>query len=108
METWPTTNGCAYTWSSTRSVNTAPNRCTVTLLVVNAVSLAFQPDRVLSLCCVSTLTDWGCGAIVSVGFSLQVASNSSASGRGSVRFTMGNPQQFWRQMRSAALYPEGL
>src|SRR5712671_2549668 len=87
-ETWPTTNGWAYSWSSTGSVNTAPNCCTLTLLVVNAVSLSFQPDRVLSLCCVSTATDWGIVARLSVRISLQVASNRRTSGRASVRFVM--------------------
>src|SRR5919109_295396 len=88
MATWPTTNGWAYTWSSTVSANTAPNCCTLTLPVVNAVSLSFHPERVLSLCCVNTLTDWGFGAIVSVGLSLQVASTRNASGSGSLRLTM--------------------
>src|SRR5712692_4949141 len=87
-ETWPTTNGWAYTWSSTVSVKTAPNCCTLTLLVVNAVSLSFQPDRALSLCCVSTATDWGFVALLSVRFSLQVASKRRTSGRASVRFAM--------------------
>src|SRR5205814_9529827 len=62
-------------------VNTAPNCCTLTLLVVNAVSLSFQPDRVLSLCWVSTATDWGFGALLSVRVSLQAASSSRTSGR---------------------------
>src|SRR5713101_6570153 len=87
-ETWPTTNGWAYTWSSTGSVNTAPNCCTLTLLVVNAISLSFQPDRVLSLCCVSTATDWRMVARLSVRVSLQVASNRRTSGRASVRFVV--------------------
>src|SRR5437879_3319882 len=98
METWPTTNGCAYTWSSTRSVNTAPNCCTLTLPVVNAVSLSFQPDRVLSLCCVSTATDCGFVGLLFVGVSVQVASSSRRSGRGSVRFAMSHPQQVDRRM----------
>src|SRR4029077_3164411 len=85
--------GWAYTWSSTGSVNTAPNCRTLTLLVVNAVSLAFQPDRVLSLCCVSTATDWGFGGPVFVRVSLQVTSSRRRSGRGSVRFAMSHPQQ---------------
>src|SRR5258707_3327883 len=97
-ETWPTTNGWAYSWSSTGSVNTAPNCCTLTLLVVNAVSLSFQPDRVLSLCCVNTATDWGFGALLCVRLSLQVASNTSTSGRGSLRLTMSNPQHGYRRM----------
>src|SRR6267143_992527 len=97
-ETWPTTNGWAYTWSSTGSVNTAPNCCTLTLPVVNAVSLSFQPDRVLSLCCVSTATDWGFGGLVFVSDSLQVESNRRTSGRGSVRFAMSHPQQVYRRM----------
>src|SRR6267378_8519611 len=92
-ETWPTTNGWAYTWSSTGSVNNAPNCRTLTLLVVNAVSLSFQPDRVLSLCCVSTATDWGFVARLDVRLSLQLASNSRTSGRDSLRFGMSNPQQ---------------
>src|SRR5712691_3648351 len=95
-ETWPTTNGCAYTWSSTGSVNTAPNCCTLTLLVVNAVSLSFQPDRVLSLCCVSTATDWGIGALVSVRPSLQLASDRRTSGSDSWRLAMSNSQQVYR------------
>src|SRR6267143_679321 len=98
-ETWPTTNGWAYTWSSTGSVNTAPNCCTLTLPVVNAVSLSFQPDRVLSLCCVSTATDWGFGALLCVRLSLQVASSRRTSGRGSLRLTMSNPRQVYRRMQ---------
>src|SRR5713101_5033124 len=98
-ETWPTTNGWAYTWSSTGSANTAPNCCTLTLLVVNAVSFSFQPDRVLSLCCVRTATDWGFGALLCVRSSLQVASNRSTSGRGSLRLIMSNPQQVYRRIQ---------
>src|ERR1700719_3520571 len=97
METWPTTSGWAYTWSSTGSVNTSPNCWTLTLAVVNAVSLSFQPDRLLSLCCVST--DTGCG--VGGGFvtpagaelSLHVPSNRNTSDRGSLRFAMGVPRR---------------
>src|SRR6266545_2723943 len=85
MKTWPTTNGWAYIWSSTVSVNTLPNCCTLTLLVVNAVSLSFQPDLVLSLCCVSTETDWGLVVLGFVGVSVHVASNRRASGSGSWR-----------------------
>src|SRR5216683_5089762 len=98
-ETWPTTNGWAYTWSSTGSANTAPNCCTLTLLVVNAVSFSFQPDRVLSLCCVRTATDWRFGALLCVRSSLQVASNRSTSGRGSLRLIMSNPQQVYRRIQ---------
>src|SRR5438105_950642 len=69
-------------------MNTAPNCCTLTLLVVNAVSLSFQPDRVLSLCCVSTATDWGFGALLSVRLSLQAASSRRTSGRDRLRCAM--------------------
>src|SRR3979490_20749 len=95
----PTTNGWAYSWSSTVSVNTLPNCCTLTLLVVNAVSLSFQPDLVLSLCCVSTDGEWGFVVFVPAGFSLHVASNSRTSGRGSRRLTMSNPQQVYGRMQ---------
>src|SRR6266571_9226811 len=88
MKTWPTTNGWAYTSPSTVSVNTLPNCWTLTLLVVNAVSLSFQPDLVLSLCCVRTDTDWGFVVLGAVGFSLHVASNTRTSGSGSLRLTM--------------------
>src|SRR6266508_3777648 len=94
MKTWPTTNGCAYVWSSTVSVNTLPNCCTLTLLVVNAVSLSFQPDLVLSLCCVSTDTDCGFGGPTSVGFSLHVASNSKTNTRVSLRSTIDGAPEF--------------
>src|SRR3989442_6139657 len=97
-EIWPTTTGCAYTWSSTRSVNTAQNCCTLTLLVVNAFSLSFEPDRVLWLCCVSTATDWGFVGRLFVRVSVQVASSRRRSGRGSVRFAMSHPQQVYRRM----------
>src|SRR5258707_4776855 len=93
MATWPTTRGWAYTSPSTGIVNTLPNCWTLTLLVVNAVSLSFQPARVLSLCCVSTDTDWGFGGPTSVGLSVQVASNTRTSGTGSLRLTMGNSQR---------------
>src|SRR5437667_542652 len=99
MKAWPTTNGWPYSSPSTVSVNTLPNCWTLTLLVVNAVSLSFQPDLVLSLCCVSTDTDWGFVVLGAVGFSLHVASKRRASGRGSLRLTMGNPQQVYRRMQ---------
>src|SRR5258708_2244020 len=98
MGRWPTTNGWAYTSPSTGSVNSLPNCCTLTLLVVNAASLSFQPARVLSLWCVSTDTDWGFGGPTSVGLSLQVASNTRTSGRASLCLTMN---------RNLTPYPNG-
>src|SRR5450756_542590 len=69
----------------------------LTLVVVNAVSLSFQPDRLLSLCCVSTDTDWGFGfgfvPLAGATLSLQVASNRKTSDRGSLRLAMSDPQQ---------------
>src|SRR2546430_15369323 len=64
-------------------LNSAPNCCTVTLLVVNAVSLAFQPALVLSLCWVSTDTVCGFGGRVFVVGSEQVVSSTSTNSRGS-------------------------
>ena len=59
---------------------------------VSAVSLSFQPDRLLSLCCVSTDTDCGFGGgfVPPVGaeLSLQVPSNRKTSDRGSLRRAM--------------------
>ena len=81
MATRPTTSGWAYTSPSTVSVNTFPNCCTLTLLVVSAVSWSFQPARVLLLCCVSTDTDWGFVVPGSVTFSVQVVSNRTAEPR---------------------------
>src|SRR5437764_3551350 len=85
MRTCPATSGCAYTWSSTGTENTAPNCWTLTLAVVSAASLSFRPERVLSLCCVSTETDCagggGGGFVPSLGawLSLQLASNRKPS-----------------------------
>src|ERR1700719_677325 len=97
MKTWPTTSGWAYTWSSTGSVNTAPNWRTLTLVVVNAVSLAFQPDRLLSLCCVSTDVDCGIGfgfvPLAGAELSLQVVSNRKTNDRDSLRLAMSDPRQ---------------
>src|SRR5258706_2277667 len=92
MGAWPTTRGWAYTSPSTGTVNSLPNCCTLTLLVVNAASFSFQPARVLSLCCVSTDTDWGFGGLGAVELSLHVASTSRASGRGSLRLSMSVPE----------------
>src|SRR6185312_14704924 len=85
MLTWPTTSGWAYTWSSTGTVNTMPNWPGLTLVVVNAVSLLFQPDRLLSLCCVSTDTVCEFGGFRSPGgvLSLQVPSSRKTSDSGS-------------------------
>src|SRR5467141_4051541 len=98
-ETWPTTNGWAYTWSSTGSVNTAPNCCRLTLVVVNAVSLSFQPDRLLSLCCVSTDADCGFGTgfvpLAGAELSLQVVSNRKKNDRGSLCSAMSDPQKVY-------------
>src|SRR5437667_3868155 len=99
MKAWPTTNGWPYSSPSTVSVNTLPNCWTLTLLVVNAVSLSFQPDLVLSLCCVSTDTDWGFVVLGAVGFSLHVASKRRPSGSGSLRLTMGNSQRVYRRLQ---------
>src|SRR5260370_33238614 len=87
MGRWPATNGWAYTSPSTGSVNSLPNCCTLTLLVVNAASLSFQPARVLSLWCVSTDTDWGFGGPTSRGLSLPGASNTTTGGRGRLALT---------------------
>src|SRR5438876_3440962 len=112
MKTWPTTNGWPYTSPSTVSVNTLPNCCTLTLVVVNAVSLSFQPDLVLSLCCVSTDMDWGFVVLGAVGFSLHVASKRRASGRGSLRLTMGRidarSKQRARPLRADVVTPSVL
>src|SRR5258705_7638245 len=91
MLTLPATSGWAYTWSSTESVNTTPNCRLLTLPVVNAVSLLFHPDRLLSLCCVSTDVVCGFGGFVSLGgatLSLHVPSNRRTSNRGSLRLVI--------------------
>jgi hypothetical protein len=67
------------------------------LLVVNAVSLAFQPSRLLSLCCVRTETDCGFGsgffAMGGAELSLQVVSKRKANDRSSLRRAMTDPKQ---------------
>src|SRR6266404_3603101 len=66
---------------NTRAGFNFPNCCTLTLLVVSAVSWSFKPARVLSLWFVSTDTDWGFVVPGSVTFSVQVVTNRTAMPR---------------------------
>src|SRR5205814_10552490 len=91
IERWPMTSGWAYTSPSTGSVNTLPNCCTLTLLVVNAVSVSFQPALVLSLCCVKTDTARRFVVLGFVGLSWHEARTWRTSRCGGRRLTLDVP-----------------
>ena len=75
-------------------MNSAPNRCTLTLVVVNAVSLSFQLTGVVVVLCEHRHgLGFGVGSVPGGALlSRQATSNRTTSDNGSVRLAMSDPR----------------